>query len=94
MRCLNLDEVIHAPIRLRICAYLASISEIEFKKIRELLDVSDSVLSKHLKVLEEAGYLDIEKRSANGRSHTWLALNADGRKAYTSHVRALRNILK
>lgn len=88
-----LDEVIHAPTRLQICAYLSTISEMEFKRLRDFLGVSDSVLSKHLKVLDEAGYLDVAKRSENGRSRTWLALNGDGRKAYLNHVRALRKIV-
>jgi DNA-binding MarR family transcriptional regulator len=89
----DLDEVIHAPNRLLICAHLASISEIEFKRLREFLNVSDSVLSKHLKVLDEAGYLDITKRAENGRRCTWLSLNGNGRKAYMNHVRTLKKIV-
>ena len=45
------DTVIHAPNRLQICALLDSTKELEFQIIREQLDVSDSVLSKHLKVI-------------------------------------------
>ena len=87
------DEVIHAPNRLQICACLNSIAEIEFQALRELLDVSDSVLSKHLRVLDEAGYLDLSKRTANGRQRTWLALSGNGRKAYHAHVKQLKKIL-
>ena len=87
------DEVIHAPNRLQICAYLDSMAEVEFKVLREFLDVSDSVLSKHLKVLEEAGYLDLVKRTVNGRQRTWLSLNRDGRRAYHAHVRTLKQIV-
>jgi DNA-binding MarR family transcriptional regulator len=87
------DEVIHAPNRLQICAYLVSMSEIEFRSLRDFLGVSDSVLSKHLKVLDEAGYLDVIKRAENGRQRTWLALNRDGRKAYLNHVRELKRIV-
>ena len=43
------DTVIHAPNRLQICALLDSSKELEFQIIREQLDVSDSVLSKHLR---------------------------------------------
>ena len=45
------DTVIHAPNRLQICALLDSSKELEFQIIREQLDVSDSVLSKHLKAV-------------------------------------------
>ncbi|MFF3994626.1 transcriptional regulator [Streptomyces cyaneofuscatus] len=49
------DAVIHAPNRLQICAMLAAVDSMEFSRVRESLGVSDSVLSKHLKVLEGAG---------------------------------------
>jgi DNA-binding MarR family transcriptional regulator len=87
------DEVIHAPNRLQICAYLASLSEIEFVTLRDFLGVSDSVLSKHLKLLADAGYLDVIKRAENGRQRTWIALNKDGRRAYQNHVRELKRIV-
>ena len=93
MSPLGFDEVIHAPNRLQICAYLTSLAEIEFQVLREFLDISDSVLSKHVKVLEEAGYLDVSKRTANGRQRTWLALSSNGRKAYNAHVRELKKIV-
>lgn len=87
------DEVIHAPNRLQICAYLASLSEIEFVTLRDFLSVSDSVLSKHLKLLADAGYLNVIKRAENGRQRTWIALNKDGRRAYQNHVRELKRIV-
>ena len=87
------DEVIHAPNRLQICAYLASLSEIEFVTLRDFLGVSDSVLSKHLKLLADAGYLDVVKRAQNGRQRTWIALSRDGRRAYQNHVRELKRIV-
>ena len=87
------DEVIHAPNRLKICAYLASVSEIEFVALRDFLGVSDSVLSKHLKLLADAGYLNVIKRAENGRQRTWIALNKDGRRAYQNHVRELKRIV-
>ena len=49
------DPVIHAPGRLQICAILSSVDEAEFALIRDTIQVSDSVLSKHLKQLEDAG---------------------------------------
>ena len=41
------NTMIHAPNRLQICALLESTKELEFHIIKEQLDVSDSVLSKH-----------------------------------------------
>ncbi len=87
------DTLIHAPNRLQICARLAVVAEIEFKTLTELLDVSDSVMSKQLKALEEAGYVFLEKRPENGRQRTWLSLTKDGRTAFNGHVEALKEIV-
>ena len=87
------DTLIHAQNRLQICAILAAIAEIEFKSLREQLNVSDSVLSKHLKSLEEANYVIIIKRTDMGRQRTWLSLSADGLKAFRGHVEALQEIV-
>jgi DNA-binding transcriptional MocR family regulator len=58
------DELIHAPKRLRICAVLAAATAAEFATLRDALDVSDSVLSKHLTALESAGYITPPPRAA------------------------------
>lgn len=87
------NELIHAPVRLRICAGLAPLQWAEFAQLRESLEVSDSVLSKHLKQLSGAGYLQMERFTRKGRSHVRLALTKSGRKAYVGHVAALRAML-
>ena len=75
------NTMIHAPNRLQICALLESTKELEFHIIKEQLDVSDSVLSKHLKVLEDADYIRIIKKTEFTRQRTWLSLTSLGRKA-------------
>ncbi|MGL5861551.1 MAG: transcriptional regulator, partial [Phycicoccus sp.] len=52
----RLDGVIHAPVRLSIVAMLAGVDEAEFAAVRDEVEVSDSVLSKHVATLEQAGY--------------------------------------
>jgi DNA-binding MarR family transcriptional regulator len=84
------DEIIHAPLRLQICALLSPLQEAEFAVLREELSVSDSVLSKHLRQLEEASYIAIRKQAANGRQRTWAALTAKGRRAFAGHVAELK----
>nr|BFF16416.1 hypothetical protein GCM10025699_77190 [Microbacterium flavescens] len=55
------DAVVHAPQRLQICAMLARGGEVEFGTLREGLAVSDATLSKHLRTLTEAGYVDLRR---------------------------------
>jgi DNA-binding MarR family transcriptional regulator len=86
------DPVIHAPLRLQACAILASADEVEFGLLRDALQVSDSVLSKHLKQLEEAGYVKPRKANSGGRVRMWLSLTASGRKAFSAHLKELHRI--
>ena len=89
----ELDEHVVAPARLRLMTTLTAVSEAEFAALREALDVSDSVLSKHLGALEEAGYLRRHKGVHRGRRTTWISLTTRGRKALTAHATALRALI-
>jgi DNA-binding MarR family transcriptional regulator len=86
------DPVIHAPGRLQICAILSAIDDAEFAMIRDRIGVSDSVLSKHLKQLEDAGYITPRKAAADGRQRTWLSLTPAGRHAFAAHVAELQRL--
>ena len=88
-----LDPVIHAPNRLQMCCMLAAVDIIDFATVREALDVSESVLSKHVKTLEEAGYVAIRKAASDGRQRTWLSLTGPGRKALKGHLAALKAMM-
>jgi len=88
------DEVVHAPQRLRTMALLVAVTgQVEFATIRDVLNVADSVLSKHLKVLHDAGYIELRKPTGQGRVRTWVQLTLAGRQAYTAHIAALREIV-
>lgn len=87
------DEIIHAPNRLRICATLAGVGEAEFGAVRELLGVAPSVLSKHVAVLADAGYVTQRRAVRDTRQRVWLRLTKKGRAAYAAHLAALRAIV-
>ncbi|WP_457208354.1 transcriptional regulator [Nocardioides sp. P5_C9_2] len=92
MTTARFDEVVHAPHRLRICAVLAAVDKAEFGTLRESLGVADSVLSKHLKVLVDAGYVVLDKPSGSGRVKTWASLTRAGRAAFAGHVAELQRL--
>jgi DNA-binding MarR family transcriptional regulator len=89
----SLDPVIHAPNRLQMCCMLAAVDTIDFATVREALDVSESVLSKHVKTLEESGYVKVRKAASEGRQRTWLSLSKPGREALRSHLAALKAMM-
>lgn len=83
------DPVIHPPARLQIMAVLTEVHDAEFALLRDTAAVSDSVLSKHLGALVEAGYVSLRKAPSEGRSRTWASATRAGRKAFAAHVAAL-----
>ena len=89
----NFDTLIHAPNRLQICALLAPFKELEFRVLGKDLGLSDSVLSKHIKMLESVGYVQQTKAKVNGRDRRWFHLTGKGRMAYDLHVKELRRIV-
>lgn len=89
----SFDEVIHNPVRLRVCAMLSVVNFGAFPVLRDELGVSDSVLSKHLAALEAVGYVKLEKATSAGRLRTSVALTRKGRNAYAGHVAALKQIV-
>lgn len=93
MSASRFDPLIHEPSRLQICGALRSLDEAEFSVLRDMLGAADSVVSKHLKALEDAGYVSSRKlHGDNGRRRTWVRLTGKGRRAFDGHVAQLRQI--
>lgn len=86
------DELIHAPLRLQICAMLLPLQLLGFSDIRDSLGLSDSVLSKHLSTLAGAGYLEVSRVRTDARSRRRVSLTDLGRTAVRGHLAALQTI--
>jgi DNA-binding MarR family transcriptional regulator len=89
----DLDENVVAPARLKLLITLTGVSEAEFRTIRDTLQVSDSVLSKHLAAFETVDYVKRRKGVHRGRRTTWISLTPRGRAALSAHVKALRALI-
>ncbi len=82
-----LDPVIHPITRLSICGLLASGPDwVEFAALRDATGISDSVLSKQSRHLEDAGYVEVRKGAVGRRPRTWFRLTSTGRDAFQAHV--------
>jgi len=89
----KLEPLLLEPKRLQICGSLAAVDELEFGTLRDLLGVADSVLSKHLKTLDEAGFVATSKQTAStGRPRTWIRLTKAGHRALQGHIAELRRL--
>ncbi|MEU1752462.1 transcriptional regulator [Micromonospora matsumotoense] len=91
----ELDPVIHAQARLRVVVTLATLAEgdrIAFPRLQELLAMTAGNLSVHLRKLEDAGYVEIDKTHRGRTPTTLVRLSRRGRRAfeeYTENIRAL-----
>lgn len=93
----NLNETIHQPVRLRIMAALVALEagvEVDFTYLRGLLQVTDGNLGAHLRKLEEAGYITVNKTFVERKPRTFVSITATGREVFREHVAALESILK
>jgi DNA-binding MarR family transcriptional regulator len=89
----GIDPVIHPPARLQLMTMLTGVSDAEFVTLRQALDVSDSVLSKHVSALAAEGYVASRKGVVDGRRTTWVSLTRVGDRALRAHVAALRALI-
>ena len=93
----ELNEIIHQPVRLRIMAVLVTLGpdeEVDFTYLRNLLEVTDGNLGAHLRKLEEAGFITINKLFVERKPRTFVSASIEGRKVFKEHVAALESIFK
>jgi DNA-binding MarR family transcriptional regulator len=93
----ELNETIHQPVRLRIMAVLVTLApndQVEFTYLRKLLEVTDGNLGAHLRKLEDAGYITVQKTFIERKPRTYISATSEGRKVFDEHVAALESIIK
>lgn len=88
----KLVPVLNHPLRFSIIAALATADDLSFRYLRDTLGSSDAVISKQLRILEEAGFVKIQKAFVGKYPRTSGKLTKEGRTAWTQHVGALREI--
>jgi DNA-binding MarR family transcriptional regulator len=92
----ELDAVIHQPVRLKIMAALKALpatEQIEFVRLKKIVDTTEGNLGAHIQTLEQAGYITVEKDFADNRPRTRVKLSKQGRRAFEDYVAYLREII-
>ncbi|MHB8295767.1 MAG: winged helix-turn-helix domain-containing protein [Acidimicrobiales bacterium] len=90
----ELRDIVHQKVRLGIMAVLHEVHKAEFKALRDLLDLSDGNLSRHLRILEEAGLVAIEKGYQGRRPRTWARATPRGEAAFEAELAVLRDLVR
>jgi len=90
----GLDRVMHEKARLGILTSLASHQKgLLFGELKDLCDLTDGNLSRHLSVLQEAGMVEIWKGFKGRKPQTLCRLTADGRQRFLDYISVLEKVV-
>jgi DNA-binding MarR family transcriptional regulator len=85
----KLDRLIHSRIRLAVLSILAAVDGAAFTYLRDEVNTTDGNLSTHLRKLEEAGYVEVEKRFEDRKPVSRYRMTEEGRDAFRRYVERL-----
>ena len=90
----RIDDVIHGRIRLGVVAYLSGVEGALFGELREAVGATDGNLSTHLRKLEDAGYVRVEKSFVGRKPQTRVALTHRGRQAWNNWLDRIETLTR
>lgn len=88
-----IDDLIHSRIRLSIIALLISRSTATFTYIKNKVNASDGNLSVHLRKLEQANYLAVEKQFIKRKPLSTYSITEKGRNAFQSYIQHIEALI-
>ena len=89
----GLHKAFESRIRLGIMSVLAVNDMLDFNALKDYLDVTDGNLASHLRALEEAEYLRVEKQFVGRKPKTTYFATDAGRQAFNNHLDALEQLI-
>jgi DNA-binding HxlR family transcriptional regulator len=89
----SIDEIIHGRVRLAVMVFLSGAGTAPFGELQRHAQVSEGNLSVHLRKLEDAGYVEAEKRFVNRKPQTLYCLTVSGRAAWIAYIAHMQKLL-
>ena len=89
----HLDKAFESRVRLGIMSMLMVNDSVDFKTIKETLDVSDGNLASHLAALEKKEFIIIRKQFIGRKPNTSYSMSDLGREAFKKHLKALEQLI-
>ena len=89
----RIDDVIHGRMRLGIMVYLSDADVADFTELKTVLEATQGNLSVHLKTLEKAGFIAIDKSFKNNKPLTRVSITREGRQAFSAYLDALGSLI-
>lgn len=88
------DKAFENVIRLRIMSILMVNEQFDFNSFKELLGVTDGNLASHLRNLESAEYIRVDKTFVGRKPMTNYSATKEGKNAFQAHLEFLENLIK
>jgi len=92
-KILQLDPIVHAPVRLAILSILITVENAHFTFLKELTKTTDGNLNTHLSKLEQSGYVRIKKTFQGKKPLTLCSITKKGEKAFHLYLEQLDQIV-
>jgi DNA-binding MarR family transcriptional regulator len=90
-----LENIFHEPNRLAIMSALCAADKgLTFVQLKDQCNLTDGNLNRHLKALEEADAIRIEKTFVAMKPRTTVLLSKKGLQRFTEYLAALTAVLK
>ena len=90
----NLNKAFDHRIRLGIMSILMVNEYADFNMLKELLGATDGNLASHVKALEKAEYISVEKQFIGRKPNTRYSVTKVGKEAFKKHIDALEKLIK
>ena len=90
----NINKLFDHRIRLGIMSILMVNEDADFNRLKELLEVTDGNLASHIKALEKAEYILVEKQFINRKPNTRYSATKLGKIEFKKHIEALEKLIK
>jgi DNA-binding MarR family transcriptional regulator len=90
----NIDKIIHEPARLLLMAHLFVVESADYLFLQRQTGLTWGNISSHLRKLENAGYVAVEKEFIDKKPHTTLKLTDKGRKAFKEYRKNMKQVFE
>ena len=90
----KIDKVIHEPARLIIMAHLFVVESADFLFLQRQTGLTWGNISSHVRKLESAGYIEVQKEFLDKKPHTTLKLTKTGRDAFKEYRRSMKQVFE
>lgn len=90
----NINKAFESRVRLGIMSVLVVNEWVEYKQLKNLLDLTDGNLASHISALEKKEFLEVRKSFIGKKPNTAYRVTKLGKESFEKHIDALEKLIK